>query len=191
MLHRCRINVASIGLGLFPCPCHWRQPGSSLSRKTGRRSRAVRGGGSSAFRRLRPSRRKILVTVEIGMASRRAIAGELIRCRRRRSTFRDLLGRRPALTGGRRALVMEAPLAARPPAPHPISRPSGRQRRTRRRLSCAVASHQERGGSSRVDYEAWCGHSCGCSSGAPGRVSGGRQPPVSRDKTELADPGSR
>ena len=49
-------------------------------------------GGSSAFRRFRPSRRRTLVTVEIGMPSWRAIAGELIRCRRSRSISATLSG---------------------------------------------------------------------------------------------------
>jgi hypothetical protein len=36
-------------------------------------------GGSSALRRLRPSRHRIFATVEIGNPSWRAIAGELVR----------------------------------------------------------------------------------------------------------------
>src|SRR5512132_2724229 len=93
---------------------------SRCSSSPGRSRSWIGCGGSSAFRRFRPSRRRTLVTVEIGMPSWRAIAGELIRWRRSRSIYP--LGRQPVrLTGGRRASVMEGRRAARPPTSHPLA----------------------------------------------------------------------
>jgi hypothetical protein len=70
---------------------------------------------------LRPSRRKTSVTVEFGMPSCRAIAGELIRCRRNRFDLGDALRRRAAHARKLRAGFCSAVAPAALPAPHPFA----------------------------------------------------------------------
>ena len=69
------------------------------------------------------------MTVEIGMPSWRAIAGELIRCRRSRSISATLSGWEPvsAVWAGAELSVMEGRLAARPLTSHPLRTASLRQ----------------------------------------------------------------